>query len=71
MPYGGKGRYTIFTLPTQHFGIDSLNELTEERILNEINVESWTGANRKFAERKINGLRKVKLEKILNQNNND
>jgi len=65
-PYCDKGKYTVFTVPTQHFPIDSLDELTEETFLKHINEFSWF--NRNLVERKINGIRKITLEKILNEN---
>lgn len=61
----GSGKFTVFSVPTQHFTIESLSELTEENILNHINVDSWTGSNKKYGEKKQNSLRRIKLEKIL------
>ena len=65
----GEKVFEIFTIPTQHFYVHSLNELTEEKLLKHIDTDNWFNEN--LFERKINGLRKVKLEKILNEENNN
>lgn len=62
-PYAGKGKFTIFTTKTQHFGVDHLSELTEENILNHIHTGSWF--NKNYEEKKQNSLRRIRLEKIL------
>ena len=61
--------YEIFTVPTQHFYVKNLHELTEDEFLKHIDTESWF--NRNLVERKINGIRKKILEEILNENTNE
>jgi|TARA_R110000787_G_scaffold279448_2_gene389586 hypothetical protein len=56
--------YRVFTIPTQHFNIDSLEELTPDKFEEEIE-------NQKESERLQNALIEIDWNEYLNQNKDE
>ncbi len=58
------GKINIFSIPTQHFTVNSLDELTEEQFLLRILNRNFPWEEKKVNKKQEIRLRKLKLNKI-------